>query len=323
MELALPVRHFDSYMVHSAEEAFCRSAAAFPDIRSFRFRPRERAYLSSGRASLNAVRFGLVESSGHTIRLNDELNVGVLLPIRGEICVDRGGTVRRAVPGQLLVVIPGERQTTLSPDYLGSIITVPETMLGERLQALEPDGWPMLVDRIDDGQPGAAGALHRTLAFTLQELAHSDLLQKSERIAVSAERLILDLIAERWLELEAVAREAPLPPSAGPRQLQRAEAYMRANYHRPIAMGDVAAHLGIGVRALQIAFQRHRGITAGTFLKARRMERARARLLRPEAGDSVAAVVAACGLSNPGRFAVEYRSLYGESPSATLSRSRP
>ena len=104
--------------------------------------------------------------------------------------------------------------------------------------------------------------------------------------------------------------------------VRRAEAFMEAHVDRPIGMSDVAAQCGCSRTKLFQAFKREREWTPLQFLVRRRMERARRRLLTPSQDTTVTAVSLECGYANLSRFAHEYRKLYAETPSMTLSRSR-
>lgn len=57
------------------------------------------------------------------------------------------------------------------------------------------------------------------------------------------------------------------------------------------------------------------------FVKKVRLERARSLLSRPDGITTVTGVVLACGFSNLGHFARDYRNMFGELPSKTLRRS--
>jgi AraC-like DNA-binding protein len=57
------------------------------------------------------------------------------------------------------------------------------------------------------------------------------------------------------------------------------------------------------------------------YIRLRRPNMVRAALLRRDAaGPSIAEVAARYGFAEPGRFAVTYRSVFGETPSTTLRR---
>jgi transcriptional regulator GlxA family with amidase domain len=103
--------------------------------------------------------------------------------------------------------------------------------------------------------------------------------------------------------------------------VKRAQEYMVANAHRAITVAEVARATGVTVRALHAAFRAHGAGSPLRFLRERRFEVARARLLAPSAA-SVTDVAVASGFEHLGRFSVEYEKRYGESPTQTLRRAR-
>jgi AraC-like DNA-binding protein len=62
-------------------------------------------------------------------------------------------------------------------------------------------------------------------------------------------------------------------------------------------------------------------MTLGRFAKLIRLRRARELLLKFDSRQSVTAVAFACGFSNLGHFARDYRAAFDELPSATLAGS--
>lgn len=110
------------------------------------------------------------------------------------------------------------------------------------------------------------------------------------------------------------------PGRVAPAAVRRAVAYIDAHADRPITLHDVADTAGVGVRALQAAFARHRGTSPSGYLRRVRMERAHRELQTGarERGDTVAAIARRWGFTSPGRFAADYRALFGQPPSHTL-----
>jgi AraC-like DNA-binding protein len=84
---------------------------------------------------------------------------------------------------------------------------------------------------------------------------------------------------------------------------------------------EVARATGVTIRALHAAFRAHGGGSPLSFLRERRFELARARLLTSSAA-TVTDVALASGLEHLGRFSIEYKKRYGESPAQTLRRAR-
>ncbi|MDI1432627.1 AraC family transcriptional regulator [Polyangium sorediatum] len=112
------------------------------------------------------------------------------------------------------------------------------------------------------------------------------------------------------------------PPRVAPAVVRRAEEYIAAHVGEAIRLSDIVAAAGAPARSLQAAFRAARGMTPIGFLKLRRLEQARQMLLAPEPGTTAAHVAAAMGFRSAGRFSVEYRKHFRESPSETLARGR-
>lgn len=111
---------------------------------------------------------------------------------------------------------------------------------------------------------------------------------------------------------------------AGPNlvSVRKAEEFVAEHLDEPLTLTVIAKEVGVSARALQMAFQARRGQSPMQFLKERRLERARQRLLRAEPGTTVAAIATSVGMDHLGRFSAEYKKLFGESPSATLRGRR-
>jgi AraC-like DNA-binding protein len=119
-------------------------------------------------------------------------------------------------------------------------------------------------------------------------------------------------------QLEHLA--TPVAASSGA-DVARAEDFIRAHAGAAIAISDVAAHLGVSVRALQYAFRRHRDTTPLAVLQQARLEGTR-RDLSSGLAETVAEVALRWGFTHFGRFSRQYQAAFGEKPSQTLARSR-
>lgn len=86
----------------------------------------------------------------------------------------------------------------------------------------------------------------------------------------------------------------------------------------------LALELGVGLRTLEMAFGSCMGMPPARYLRMRRLNRVYERLLAmdPDEGQ-VGEVALDCGFIQSGRFAGEYRKLFGELPSETLARRPP
>jgi transcriptional regulator GlxA family with amidase domain len=81
---------------------------------------------------------------------------------------------------------------------------------------------------------------------------------------------------------------------------------------------------GVSERTLRSAFHAIYGKTPYRHLREQRMIEARDALLHPvSSGTTVTSVATQFGFLELGRFSVEYRTVFGESPSVTLRRALP
>lgn len=107
----------------------------------------------------------------------------------------------------------------------------------------------------------------------------------------------------------------PVPPPA----LRRALDLIDERAHEPLTVVDIADYVGYSVRALQLSFKKHLETTPREYIRRVRMDRAHTmlRLATPDTA-SVADIAAMFGFNQPGRFAAEYRKIYGVPPRTTL-----
>ena len=99
------------------------------------------------------------------------------------------------------------------------------------------------------------------------------------------------------------------------------EEYLEANPNVPLYLPEICAAIGAGERTLRMACQEHLGMGPIRYLALRRMNLVRRALLR--AGSSTTTVTRIAtdhGFWELGRFSVNYRAMFGETPSETLHR---
>ena len=107
-----------------------------------------------------------------------------------------------------------------------------------------------------------------------------------------------------------------------PWHVRRAEEFIEASWNETITMTKLMEITGVSARTIFKAFQRNRGYTPMAFAKQVRLRRAKATLSKPEHNTTVTGVAFACGFSNLGHFAKDYRDSFGELPSETLDRQK-
>ncbi len=105
-----------------------------------------------------------------------------------------------------------------------------------------------------------------------------------------------------------------------PRAVRRALDAMRANVGRDWSVTELAGVAGVSSRTLQRQFRIFLGKAPRAALRDIRFDSARRELLRGLPDAKVTDVALRHGLAHCGRFSVEYRRRYGETPSQTLKR---
>ncbi len=124
------------------------------------------------------------------------------------------------------------------------------------------------------------------------------------------------------LEHSASALFEGQPPRVAPRQVRRAEEYIEAHAAEPLTLADIARAAGVSARSLQVTFKEYRGISPMESLRRRRFDLARQQLMTAGPEARVASIVGGLALAGAGgRFSVDYRRRFGESPSETLARA--
>jgi AraC-like DNA-binding protein len=115
--------------------------------------------------------------------------------------------------------------------------------------------------------------------------------------------------------LSAQSGQSPLP-----RDLVRALAWLEQRLSKPTCLHDIAAAAGVPARTLETHFKAYLGTTPLGWLRHARLARAREELLRNRSA-GVTEIALASGFNQLGRFARDYRALYGERPSDTRVRA--
>jgi AraC-like DNA-binding protein len=99
----------------------------------------------------------------------------------------------------------------------------------------------------------------------------------------------------------------------------RFEEALAAQSGRQLSISALCAEIGVAERTLRMCCAEFLGTSPSRYFLLRRLNKVRAALRRADpAHASVAEIARSCQFREPGRFAVTYRSVFGETPSATL-----
>jgi AraC-like DNA-binding protein len=103
--------------------------------------------------------------------------------------------------------------------------------------------------------------------------------------------------------------------------VKRFEDFLEANPNTPLYLTEICAAVGAAERTMRAACEDHLGMGPIRYLALRRMHLVRRALLLADSSTATVTRIATdYGFWELGRFAVAYRALFGEPPSATLKR---
>ncbi len=247
----------------------------------------------------------------------------VQFPTRGSIDIRCGDQAITSRPGTFVVLSPDQPVRMFRPaDTAHITLRLSRERLERFAESLvgEPLREPL---RFDLGMPAdraAGGTMFRLVHHVLSEINQPETALSRSLIADQIENALMAtlLVSHHHNYSDAIAHPGA---AAAPRYVRRAEEYMRAHAHEPIAITDIVAAVGVGARTLSWGFRRYRGATPLAQLRAIRLEGARQDLRRsmPET-DSVTDIALRWGFGHLGRFAKDYAERFGELPSETLRR---
>ncbi len=248
----------------------------------------------------------------HICTATPERSVGVSVRMgdRGE-CTGWGRAWERDAAG----VVTREVDVLIGADAAFCATVVPRELLDRVAVDLGLNLQPTLArsSGLVDSQDGAVQALRRAFHNAIT-VAPFDLARRE------AESGLLVATCELMAEPQ-VRTEVRLAPPERLRIARAARDYIDQHLVQSLCLADVTRAVGVNVRRLQRAFRSSFGMAPVRYLHASRLRLARARLVAAEPGSTtVTSVARACGFGHMGRFSIDYREAFCESPSTTLRR---
>jgi AraC-like DNA-binding protein len=250
----------------------------------------------------------------------------VQIPVKGSAEIMSGPDRIVSTPGKASVPTPTELlRMRWEPDAAHLIIKVEQPLVYRYLRGLlgrvptKPIR-PLLGMRL-------ATALHGQRWRAINELLLAELDQPDTGLGRDARVAALqDLVVSSLLvgHPNNYTEELDRPAwFAGPAYVRRAMDYAAEHLGGALSVGDLAQAADVSVRSLQSGFQRAVGSSPTSWVRERRLERARAELVTAEPGDGtlVTDIALRWGFSHFGRFAQLYAQRFGECPSETLRRA--
>jgi AraC-like DNA-binding protein len=111
------------------------------------------------------------------------------------------------------------------------------------------------------------------------------------------------------------------PALAGSGDVKRVLDYVDANLAEPLTLADLIAVANVPGRTLNEHFRKFTGLAPMAYVRRERLKKAR-QMLAASLTESVTEAALACGFFHLGRFAAEYRHIFGETPLETLKFHR-
>lgn len=143
-------------------------------------------------------------------------------------------------------------------------------------------------------------------------LAHPEVARNLEQALIAA---MMNCLSQGQAEPEKAAQRHHA------KIMRRFDKVIEEHLEDPLYIPEVCMTVGASERTLRACCEEHLGMAPKRYLLLRRMHLARRVLRRTTPADmSVTEVAMRYGFWQLGRFSVEYKALFGESPSATLAR---
>lgn len=200
-------------------------------------------------------------------------------------------------------------------------IGFPEALLRSRLAALlgeEPAGTLEFAPQIELAV-GLGNGLARHVHQMMSNFLDGRTIFRDPVMAASLEDAIAcDLLLKQANNFSQ--RLNRLGHRIAPRNMRRAVDFIDAHLDRAITIADLAQVSGVAGRSLFRHFQTVRGTSPMRYIRELRFHKVRQALLRAEPQERVTEIALKFGFGHLGRFSVQYRERYRETPSATVRR---
>ncbi|RZL78923.1 MAG: AraC family transcriptional regulator [Rhodococcus sp. (in: high G+C Gram-positive bacteria)] len=282
--------------------------------------------------SLHTVQLGPLTVGRLTYGVEVSLDLGELgnayniaIPLAGRHDTESAGQRHIFTPGQACIYLPHRptRITRWSADGIQYGIKFDRDYLEAELQGIlgRPTRAPVTFDPVldlADPQVSSWLSLVRTLVADLDKdhsMLYSPLISRPLVEALTSGLLLAANHDHRELLDTRV-------PAARPRTVKSALDAMHAHPEESWTVRALADLSGVSVRTLQDGFARYVGASPMAYLRGIRLERAHEELVAADPRyNAVSDIAYHWGFRHLGRFSIEYRKRYGQSPSVTLAKA--
>ncbi|MDN0083203.1 helix-turn-helix domain-containing protein [Crenobacter sp. SG2305] len=273
-----------------------------------------------------ATTLGYVEyGTDVTIVVRDEAPLNcysVSLPLVGQQELSVQGQLLQSNQDKGLILSPLDSQAlTIAGDCRKIIVAIPRPALRQVLEGLlqRPLDAPLVFQPEMDAVMGDQAGWWRMVKFLLGELERTGHLFGSPFMASDLEHLLLKgLLLSQPHNYSAELANILSP--AYPHYLLRARQYIHDNAREDLCLEDIEREAGVTRFKLFEAFKRYFGLSPMAYLKKYRLEAVRRELLADQSERNISTIAMSWGFTHLGRFSSDYKKLFDEMPSQTLSR---
>jgi len=221
------------------------------------------------------------------------------------------------VGNDMLLVFAGGCEADISgPPLIGSeAIAIPESRFIELTEALCPTADRPEVTAIFDGDPVQLHALRKALGDLVTR-------PESDVHVEDVANVVAEAIA--WMG-DSCSQWEPhylTVNAARTRVAKLVQAYIEEHYAEAVHIEDLCRVTTVGARTVQRSFREYFDLTVSNYVKIVRLDSARRQLASAHKEEtSVTRIAMDNGCSHLGRFSIEFRERFGQSPKQTLATS--
>jgi|GEM_PF-1414835 len=238
------------------------------------------------------------------------------IPLTGTGVYRIGRRTFRTFPGQAIALAPGHEYTLatsggtwiglcINPGFLSELTLHGGSRLGKSGAILSAEV-PLSVEA------------QQALARTVSRLLRADVRTEPDTDDEANERQL-----GRWLSTHITGGLATTYISPKNRARLRAiNGWIDRHFREPVSLAQMCEAIRISKRSMQYLCRLGHGMTPMEVLQQRRLAAVRMALERAGPGAVITKTALENGFTHLGRFSIMYREVYGESPSATVARSR-
>lgn len=122
-----------------------------------------------------------------------------------------------------------------------------------------------------------------------------------------------------WPALHNIEK-SKISESTAAKRVQKAADYILTHLGEPLTVADICDHIGTSRRSLEQSFRMYTGTSPKQFIQITRLEHCRRALRKAAPGEQIRQVALNYGFWHMGQFSSDYKALFGELPSQTLSK---